>query len=217
MPWWRDLLKQVLTPAPAPAQPPAKPRATLAFQVLNEFNTPIPTAFATLEGGLSKQANDDGYIAFELEVGIYNVKFEADDFRTIERRFQLEANRQFSVIMVSTKPVPQPVPVEPAPTPVPQPPAPPQNQPQRPPETDEEFHQAWLAILRKHGSPATVNLQTLIDTRADIEALGCQWQHTSDGTLRPRLFLPVRPGSDVYSRPFDMGLYGEPWQWIRRY
>ena len=108
------------------------------------------------------------------------------------------------------------VPIPPVPPPVVLPPVvvvPPGVQP----VTDEEFHRAWLAILEKHGNPPTVNNPTLVATKADVEAIGCAWQHTSGGELRPRLFLPVPAGADIYGRAYDMGLYGEPWQWIKRY
>lgn len=102
----------------APA-PPAKPRATLAFEVLDDATgAPIAIAFARLEDGQQKQATEAGYIAFELEVGIYGVTFEADEYSPVTRRFQVEANRQFQVRLKSAKPAIAPVPPSPEPLPV---------------------------------------------------------------------------------------------------
>jgi hypothetical protein len=119
----------VITPAPpsAPAPvvtPAAKPRATIAFQVVDESTVqPIGVAFAKFEDGTTKQAGDDGYLAFERELGFYAVTFSADDYATVTRNFQLESNRQFTVKLKSTKPLPLPVPpTVPATPPTPTPP-----------------------------------------------------------------------------------------------
>jgi hypothetical protein len=132
------------TTQPSPAAPaaPVVPRATLAFHVLDvATGAPIGTAFAILEDGASKQATDEGYIAFELPAGaaVYVVRFEADGYEVVTRRFQLgtsadepdgAGNRQFSVTLRSTapeQPVEPPLPVPsavPAPEPEPVPPAP---------------------------------------------------------------------------------------------
>lgn len=222
---WSSILKSLAqavaaaqTPAPAPTPAPVKkPRATIAFVVLDEQAKPIVDAIATFDDGVEKQANEDGYMAVEREVGPQNVTFEAPDFHTTQRKYLLESNMQRNVTMTSTKPAPAPIPVPVpppvvAPPPVVVPPAAPAM-----PKTDEEFKAAFLAILKKHNAPRTCNLQTLNDTKADIEAIGCEWQHTSGGELRPRLFLPVEFGADPYSRAYDVGLYGESWSWIKRY
>lgn len=110
---------------PKPVEP-VKPRATLAFEVLDDATgAPIPTAFATCDDGVPKQATEAGYIAVERDHGIYTCKFEADDYATITRRYQLVENRQFPVRLTSTKPKPEPAPapdpVKPAPVPEPPP------------------------------------------------------------------------------------------------
>lgn len=111
-------------PTPAPVVTPPVVRATLAFEVLDEqTGAPIPTAFATCDDGIPKQATEAGYIAVERDLGIYSCTFEADDYETVTRRYQLEDNRQFPVKLKSTKPAPPLVVVIPAP-PVVVPPAP---------------------------------------------------------------------------------------------
>lgn len=206
-------LPPIVAAPPVPPPPAPKPRATIAFQVLDaETGAPITTAFVSFDDHTIKQVNGDGYVAFERELGEFGVKFEADDYATDIRKFELLSNRQFTVRLKSTLdrvPVPPPV-VVPPPVIVP-PPAPPIAQP----VTDEEFRVAIFAIFKKHGAPREVNLQTLNATRADIEAIGCEYQHDSAGTLRPRVFLPS-PTMDRYARAYDFGLYGEPWQWIKR-
>lgn len=210
---WKQFTKWLLEnlAAPSPAQPPPKPRATLAFVVQDTSGIPVKDAIATFTDGTEKQANDDGYIAVERDLGTHTVNISADGFVSQTRRVVLESNRQFTVTLASAKPAP-PQPPVPVPTPVPTP----IHEPPKAPVTDEEFRVAFFEILKKRKAPRTVNLQTLNDTKADVEAIGCEWQHDSAGTLRPRLFLPVAPGADPYSRPYDVGLYGEPWTWIKR-
>ncbi len=217
----------VIAPPTAPIEdkPVAQPKlmATVAFEVVDDVTgQPIPTAIATFEDETKVQANDSGYIAIEKELNTYSVHISADDYVTAVRNVVLTGNRQFTVRLTSTKPQAPPKPVEPpvvtAPPVVTTPPT--NNQP-NPADgskewSDEQWKAAFFSILKKHKAPRTVNLQTLNDTRADVEALGAEWQHDSAGTLRPRLFLPVPPGADIYSRAVDVGLYGEPWRWTRR-
>lgn len=144
--------------SPPVSAPPAVPRATLAFHVLDVVTgAPLGTAFATLEDGTSKQATDEGYIAFELPAGgaVYVVRFEAHGYEVVTRRFQLgtsadepdgAGNRQFSVTLRSTAPNLEPVsppltgpPVDapaPAPPVVPAEPAPPAPAPVLPPPVE---------------------------------------------------------------------------------
>lgn len=114
----------------APATPP-KARATLAFLITDgEFDTPIPTAFATVAGD-ARQVNENGYVKFELDAegAIYEVAFEARDYKPLAEKFQLTGNRQFIIKLESTKarpiaPPEQPIAEQPAPAP-PKAPAPP--------------------------------------------------------------------------------------------
>lgn len=221
MSFWSDLLKIIKavqtppTPAPAP-----KAMATVAFHCFDaETKEPIRDAIGTFEDETKIQANDDGYMSIVKELNTYEVKITAIDYEPTKREVVLVGNKQFEVPMLSTKvkPVPPPTPVPmpgPLPPSTPYPPVPPAPSV---PVTDEDFKAAFFAILKKHNAPRTVNLQTLNDTKADVEAIGCEWQHTSGGELRPRLFLPVNFGNDPYGRPYDVGLYGEPWTWIKRY
>lgn len=106
----------VIAPAPPPVVTPEpvvpKPRATLAFEVVDEqTGAPIPTAFSTCDDGLSQQANAAGYIAVERELGLYVCRFEADGYQDAARRVQLESNRQSTVRLKSLTP-PEPPPAE---------------------------------------------------------------------------------------------------------
>lgn len=127
----------VLPPPPPPStgnnppSPPAKAHATMAFQVVDDKSgAAVADAFVRFEDGVERQVNDDGYAAFEREIGTYSVAFLADDYESATKRYQLEGNRQFTVKLKSTK-TPEPPPVvisppivEPPPVVVP-PPAPP--------------------------------------------------------------------------------------------
>lgn len=219
MSWLSSLIKALSKAAAEAQQPPppaaVKPRATVAFHVVDADSRPIPIAIITFEDGTKYQVNDDGYVAIEKELNTYFVHVSAEDYTEATRSVVLTGNRQFEVTLKSTKPAPVPVPPPvpvPAPVPVPVPPPAPSA-----PVTDEEFKAAFFAILKKHKAPRACNLQTLNDTKDDVEAIGCEWQHTSGGELRPRLFLPVPPGADPYGRAYDVGLYGQPWDWIKRY
>lgn len=115
-------------PKPQPEPAPIVPRATIAFAVVDDLTgQPIPSAIATFEDGSAVQANDDGYIAIEKELNTYQVKISADDYQTVTRNVVLTGNRQFTVRLTSTKPVPVPPKPEPPPAvdpPVVIPPAP---------------------------------------------------------------------------------------------
>lgn len=116
---------QTMPQEPAPA--PVKPRATVAFHVVDDMSgQPIPTAIATFEDGTQLQANDDGYIAVEKELNTYQVTISADDYQTATRNVLLTGNRQFAVRLTSTKPAPAP------PTPEPPPIDPPKADPPKP-------------------------------------------------------------------------------------
>lgn len=220
-------LPPIVISAPVPAAPPPvaeqpKPRATVAFVVVDDLSgQPIASAIATFEDGTQHQANDDGYIAIEKEMNTYQVDITADDYQSARRNVVLTGNRQFTVRLSSTKPAAKP---EPPPPPVVTGPPPATDNPTNTPDpadaakdwSDQQWRDKFFALLKKHKAPPTVNLQTLNDTRADIEALGAEWQHYSSGELRPRLYLPVPAGADHYSRPVDVGLYGEPWTWLKR-
>jgi hypothetical protein len=141
-----------LPAAPAADVPPTaapKPRATLAFQVVDQdTGEPITSAIVTVaEPGklidqtaftgnsgdkpiAEKQVNSIGYAAFELDGGgvIYAAMFVDPDYATVVRRFQLgdkptdkdgEGNRQFTVRMKNAN---KPTP-PPAPPVIEQPPA----------------------------------------------------------------------------------------------
>lgn len=207
---------------------------------------PIPIAIATFEDETAYQVKDDGYVAIEKELNTYQVKISASDYVTHIVDVILTGNRQFEVRLASSKPTPVPAGVDydcymasrhttdvaqryteclakkNPPAPAPPVVTPPPSVPDRTEVidtkywNDEQWRDAFFRILKKHNAPRTVNLQTLNDTRADVEALGAEWQHDSAGTLRPRLFLPVPFGADPYSRPFDVGLYGQPWEWVKR-
>jgi hypothetical protein len=230
-------LPPIVIAAPAPAEAPkaaptpaAKPKATLAFHVLNLAGDELDGAIATVKKDGAQvdveQAVKNGYIPFVLETGaFYDVTFELADYKTITRKFQHGGDHQWDIVLSRDG---EPI----VPNPLPSPPAvavPPATPPVVTPTpividpaeaaatwSDEQWRDAFFSILKKHKAPRTVNLQTLNDTRADIEALGAEWQHTSDGTLRPRLFLPVPFGADPYSRAVDVGLYDKPWEWIKR-
>lgn len=221
------------TEAPKPA---VKPRATLAFSVRNAADRSALSDVIITLGSIVRQTNADGYAAMELDqtdatLPAYQVSFDLPDFETVTRSFPLTENSQFTILMRSTKPVPAPAPVitppPPSTTPPPAAPAPPPcsffstkdaNCPA--PDTtgwsDDQWKQAFFSLLKKHNAPRTCNLQTLNDTRADVEALGAEWQHTSGGELRPRLFLPTGDPTNPYGRAFDVGLYGQTWDWIKR-
>jgi hypothetical protein len=117
-----------MPPDVAPDKPfpaPAKPKATLAFEVVDVCDGhPIETAFARVTDGPTQQVNADAYAAFELEAAgsIYLVAFDADGYQGSARTFQVDGNRQFPIRLTPTagcqKPAPPPVPA-PDPTPVP--------------------------------------------------------------------------------------------------
>lgn len=218
-------------PAEQPPVPAPKPRATLAFQVVDEATgVPIPAAFVKIAYIVVKQVNDDGYLALELEAGgaIYSVTFEADDYATSTRMFQLEANRQFTVKLKSTKPAPEtPAPTGPPTVPVPT--VPPPVVPVDPMVesagwSNEQWRVYVMALLARSGG-ALVNDASMKVARPDLNARGVDFQNGWRGDLRPRLFLPV-PGcppatrADVplcsYNRTVDLGQYGEAWSWIVR-
>lgn len=216
-------------PMPVEQQPPAEPetpKATLAFHTISACNqVGVFDTIITITGIRSFQVNTDAYFAIELpianppkEEGRYDVTFEADGFAPITRSFILSENRQWDIKLEPVNGCAPPPAPEPAPTPAPPVVTPPSPTPvvNSRDWTDEQWREAFFKILIKHNAGRTVNLQSLIDTRADIEALGAEWQHTSDGTLRPRLYLPVPAGADPFSRAVDVGLYGEAWSWLRR-
>lgn len=222
-----DLTKipiSVSFPPPVPSAPPvveqSKPMATIAFHVFDAVTKePIPTAIATFEDETQLQANDDGYMSIVKELNTYQARITAEDYLPAVRNIILTGNRQFEVPLTSTKapavivpPVVQPpVVVPPVVTPAPNPAEAAKDW------SDEQWKQAFFALLKKHNAPRTWNVQTLNDTRADIEALGAEWQHDSAGTLRPRLYLPVPLGADPFSRAFDVvAPEGGPWTWIKR-
>lgn len=122
---------------PAPPAPAPVPLATIAFQFVDEeSDAPIPEAFATCEGSEAKQANADGYAAIERAQGTFTCSFEASDYQSSTRKYQLTENRQFTVRLKSTKPKPpEPAPPVVLPTPpvvVPPAPVPPVVEPSKP-------------------------------------------------------------------------------------
>lgn len=203
--------------APAP-----NPRATIAFQVLEEgTDKPIGVALVSFEDGTTKPVNDEGYVAFEREAGtaeipkIYTVKFEADDYEPVTRKFALlDANRQFPPVhLKSTKPappiVPAPAPVVVAPAPPAQPPAAAAPAPTPPPAPVVPTLCATratdpLACVR---AVAAAYSQLLVINTFDacveftqrvLEVLGEPWGHVAktagEGQGVPRGFSPVMIG-----------------------
>lgn len=130
-------LPPIVIPPPAVEKPaPAKPRATLAFEVLDACTgAPLRDVFARFSDNSQKQTDEHGYAAFEKDAGVddkpavYAVRFLLDDtYESPTREFALVENRQFQVrlrpIAGCAKPEPPPAPApEPVkPTPAPEPP-----------------------------------------------------------------------------------------------
>lgn len=196
-----DLTKIPITITIPPDEPPAKvepakPRATLAFEMLDEFTgAPIPTAFATCDDGIPKQADDHGYIAVEREVGLYLCRFEADGYQEAARRFQLEGNRQFAVRLKSLKP-PEP---PPAPAPpvvvVPAPSAP--SAPSAPLAPSCVEIECVRQAAAKYGELLQINTyESCVEfTQRVLELLGPDWGHVGktagESQSVPHGFTPV--------------------------
>lgn len=192
---------------PATPTPAAKPLATLAFQVLDEdTGAPIDTAFArfTAPDRRVKQANESGYIAFELELGIYEVEFQAVDYAPSTRMFQVEANRQFTVQLKSTKPKPAPpVPAPPVLQPVPNtppiviaPPVPPS--PAHPlcamRDSDPQACVRQVAAVYPQLLLTNTFASTVEFTQRVLEVLGPDWGHVGKPRGQhavPRGFVPI--------------------------
>lgn len=197
-------------PAPPTPAPPAKPRATLAFQVVDSATgMPVSTAFAIYEDGVSKQADEQGYIARELEAGgtVYAIRFEADDYTTMARRFQLGSrpdeqdgagNRQFTVRLTSSKPVPPP---PPPPTPVTPAPPPPEPQPHVASPKPQAPSCAEFECVRQVAAafPALLTTNTyescLEFTQLVLDVLGPEWGHVGktagESQSVPKGFTPI--------------------------
>lgn len=222
-------------PAPPVAEAPApKPKATIAFQVVNECDgQPITTAFVNITDGPTKQVNDDGYVALELEAGgaVYLVVFEDPGYQSQARKYQLDGNRQFAVRMMPTAGCPRPEPPKPVdsapgvPTPpvVTAPPVVVSPLEESAGWSDEQWRAYLIPLLKRTGE--LVNDASMKVARPEINARGADFQNGWRGDLRPRVFLPVTgcppaTRADVppcsYNRTVDLGQYGEPWQWIKR-
>lgn len=202
----------LVPPVPTtPVVPAAKAKATLAFQVVNVCDgQPIGAAFASVTDGPTKQVNDDGYAAFELEAegSIYLVAFNADGYASSARRFQVDGNRQFPIRLnpLAGCPTPEP-PKEPAPVVVPPPVVtPPVVAPPAvivPPafahcagaqfdglSCVKEVAGKYPALLQINTYEACVEF-----TQRVLEALGPDWGHVSktsgEGQAVPRGFVPL--------------------------
>lgn len=194
-------------PAPSvtPVAPtPAKPRATLAFEVLDQDSGgPVSTAFATCDDGVPKQANEQGYIAVERELGLYTCRFEADDYAPATRRFQLEANRQFTVTLKSTKPAPSAAPRPEPPSPQAPEPAPPVVAPPPAPvsplcaDRDRAPIKCVRAAAATYPELLTINTyESCVEfTQRVLATLGPDWGHVGktagEGQSVPRGFVPI--------------------------
>jgi mannose-6-phosphate isomerase-like protein (cupin superfamily) len=111
----------VLAIAPhAQAQRRGGGTATLAVSVTDSSGSPIGGVLVTVEGAASRQARTErGQIAFEdLPPGNYRLRFEHEQFVTLERELTARAGAPMDVKVVLTpapKPLPPPEPVAPPP------------------------------------------------------------------------------------------------------
>ncbi len=96
-----------------------------------------------------------------------------------------------------------------------------------PPEAGNWSTDQWKSqldsILASKGVSGSWSYEALSATRADLNALGADWQFTSTGALKPRLYLPTPNGGPLtgdFSRVVDVSdsnaSPGTPWRWIVR-
>jgi len=201
-----------LPPPAAPAQPaePSPPRATVAFEVLDDATgAPIPIAIATFEDGTKHQANDAGYIAVEKNLDIYQVTISAEDYVSVKRDVVLTGNRQFPIRLTSTKPKPVPLPSPPH-TPVPEPT--PVQTPAPVPVPVPQAHPAPVSCveiecvrLTAQRFPRLLQINTYASgvefVQRALELLGPDWGHVGktagEGQGVPTGFTPIEAtGSD---------------------
>ena len=89
----------------------------------------------------------------------------------------------------------------------------------------DQWKSFFLSLAAEKGG-ATVSDAGMKAMRNDLVARGADFQNGWRGDMRPRIFLPV-PGCPPatspnvpqcsYNRTVDLGMYGEPWQWIPRF
>jgi len=92
--------------------------------------------------------------------------------------------------------------------------------------TTAQWKDYFLALAAQKGGPY-VSDAGMKAMRNDLVARGADWQNGWRGDMRPRIFLPVpgcppaSSGGNVppctFNKTVDVGMYGEPWQWIPRF
>ena len=90
--------------------------------------------------------------------------------------------------------------------------------------SNDQWRGYFYSLVEQKGG-ATVSDAGMRAMRADLLALGADFQNGWRGDVRPRLFLPV-PGCPIanrpdvpacsYSRTVDLGAYGQEWRWFVR-
>lgn len=89
--------------------------------------------------------------------------------------------------------------------------------------SNDQWKSQLDSIFASKGIGGTWSYEALSATRADLNALGADWQFTSSGALKPRLYLPTPNGGPLtgdFSRVVDVTdsnvSPGTPWRWIVR-
>jgi hypothetical protein len=80
----------------------------------------------------------------------------------------------------------------------------------------EEWRIWFFQLIELRGVGPLVSQQAMRTLRADLNAVGADFQYDSAGTLRERIFLP-NPGGDPFFKAIDIGVSGRPWEWFVRF
>lgn len=180
---------EIVMPPPATTLPPdpapiPKPRATLAFEVVDGHDGhALGGVFVRFASGLQLETNIDGYASMELELGAYAVTFDGAGYVTSVRTFDLQRNAQHPIRLVPVHaPEPPPAPRPPDPVPAPDPP-PVVSTPAPVAELCADRDRAPLECVRKAATAfpqlLTVNtFESCVEfTQRVLALLGPDWGH----------------------------------------
>jgi mannose-6-phosphate isomerase-like protein (cupin superfamily) len=126
--WAQDPAPAATPPRRAVQKPAAKPaqKAAQLIIVRNISGTPIAGVRVTISGAARAEATTaaDGTASVPLAAGSYRLRFEHDEFFTLEREVTVRNPQAAEIAVVLNRAPPPPEPPPPAPAPAPPPPPP---------------------------------------------------------------------------------------------